>query len=194
MSKQFSQKKRLIFTEAAKLFQEKGYLASSMRELATRVGIEASSLYSHIRSKEELLSKICFELAEMYVDHWRKLEKTENSSLEKLEELIDFHVSMAWENPVSVTVFNDEWRHLGAEDQKKFIQLRKQYESAIKHVVAEGIRQKEIKSLDPDVISYTLLHGLRWIHFTHRKGNWLSKTAMQDQLKSLFLAGIQKNN
>lgn len=190
MSKQISQKKHLIFTEAARLFQEKGYTASSMRELAARVGIEASSLYSHIKSKEELLSKLCFELAEVYLEHWRKLDKKNTSCLKKLEELIDFHVGMAWDNPISVTVFNDEWRHLGEEDQKKFIQLRKSYENLIKQMVEEGIKNHELKDFDPDVISYTILHGIRWIHFSHRKEKWLSKTDMQNQLKSIFLKGI----
>lgn len=190
MSKKLSQKKHRIYSEAARLFQEKGYLASSMRELAARVGIEASSLYSHIRSKEELLSKICFEIAEIYMDHWRNLEKSEKTILEKLEELIDFHVYMAWENPVSVTVFNDEWRHLGDIDRKAFSALRKQYEKAISENIKQGIDSGEIVSLDPELISFTLLHGLRWIHFTHRKGKWLSMNTMQKQLKEQFLYGI----
>lgn len=192
MSKKISRKKQLIFTEAAKLFQEKGYLASSMRELAIRVGIEASSLYSHIRSKEELLSKICFDIAEIYIDHWRKLEKSKKTTVDKFKELINFHVSMAWENPISVTVFNDEWRHLGQEDQHKFIQLRKQYEHSITDSIAKGIKAGEIISLDPELMCFTLLHGLRWIHFTHRKGKWLSMETMQNQLQTLLLKGMFK--
>ncbi|MBK6904959.1 MAG: helix-turn-helix transcriptional regulator [Saprospirales bacterium] len=50
-------KKQEIFEEAAKLFQEKGYGAASMRDLADRVQLKASSLYSHIRKKEEILQR-----------------------------------------------------------------------------------------------------------------------------------------
>ena len=57
-------KKELVFEAAGKLFMEKGYLAASMRELAERVGLEqASSLYNHLKSKEEVLRKICFDNA-----------------------------------------------------------------------------------------------------------------------------------
>jgi TetR/AcrR family transcriptional regulator, cholesterol catabolism regulator len=60
--------KHKIFEEAARLFQENGYLAASMRDLAQRVGLQVSSLYSHIGSKEELLQKICFDSARAYTE------------------------------------------------------------------------------------------------------------------------------
>ena len=51
-------KKELIYKEAALLFKEKGYQKASMRDLADRVNLKVSSLYSHIGSKEEILQKL----------------------------------------------------------------------------------------------------------------------------------------
>ena len=53
-------KKDIILKKAAGLFHKKGYSATTMRELAQVVGIEASSLYRHINSNEELLILFCF--------------------------------------------------------------------------------------------------------------------------------------
>ena len=47
-------KRELIIQEAALIFKQKGYSATSMRELAEKVGMEAASLYNHIRSKDEI--------------------------------------------------------------------------------------------------------------------------------------------
>ena len=56
---------------------EKGYLAASMRELAERVGLEqASSLYNHLKSKEEVLRKICFDNAHKFINGISEIEKT----------------------------------------------------------------------------------------------------------------------
>ena len=56
-------KKQLILEAAARLFRDKGYAATSMRDLARAVDLKASSLYNHIGSKEEILqniSEICY--------------------------------------------------------------------------------------------------------------------------------------
>ncbi|MFX9050258.1 helix-turn-helix domain-containing protein, partial [Acinetobacter baumannii] len=56
-------RKEVIIEKAAILFKEKGFKAASMRELADIVGVEAASLYNHIKSKNELLNIICFDVA-----------------------------------------------------------------------------------------------------------------------------------
>ena len=59
-------KKELILRRAAAMFREKGFAATSMRDLAEMVGIEAASLYNHIRSKNEILEAICFDVANIF--------------------------------------------------------------------------------------------------------------------------------
>jgi len=64
-----STRKDVIIKAAAQLFREKGYKAASMRDLAEKVGVEAASLYNHIRSKTELLHDICFNVANAFWEH-----------------------------------------------------------------------------------------------------------------------------
>ena len=57
-SKKEKTTKERIFEDAIDLFAEKGFDASSMREIAERVGIKKASLYSHYNSKDQILEKI----------------------------------------------------------------------------------------------------------------------------------------
>ncbi|HML04701.1 MAG TPA: helix-turn-helix domain-containing protein [Methanobacterium sp.] len=50
--------KQKIFEAAIDLFAQKGFNATSMREIAESVGIKKASLYSHYKSKDEILEKI----------------------------------------------------------------------------------------------------------------------------------------
>ena len=57
----YGTKKDVITKKASRLFKEKGFSATSMRDIAEAIGIEAPSLYNHISSKGEILQDICYK-------------------------------------------------------------------------------------------------------------------------------------
>src|ERR1043165_1142059 len=58
-----SSKREVILIRAAAMFKDKGFAASSMRDLAETVGIDTARLYHHIKSKSEILQEIIFHAA-----------------------------------------------------------------------------------------------------------------------------------
>ena len=76
-------RKDVIVRKAATLFREKGYKAASMRDLAEAVGVEAASLYNHIKSKSELLHELVFNVANRFVLKIDEIESEPISSLKK---------------------------------------------------------------------------------------------------------------
>ena len=85
-------RKEVIIQKAAQLFKEKGFKAASMRELAEVVGVEAASLYNHIKSKNELLHEICFSVANRYNQKLDEIEAQPGNALQKIEQLLRFHI------------------------------------------------------------------------------------------------------
>src|SRR5690606_40554740 len=89
-----STKKEIILEKAAIMFREKGFSATSMRDLAESVGIEAASLYNHIQSKSQILQEIVSRAADDCNQHLDKLVAENKSCSEKIESIIRFHVQM----------------------------------------------------------------------------------------------------
>src|SRR6478609_8437719 len=87
-------KKDAIIQSAAALFRSKGFKASSMRELAEEIGVEAPSLYNHIGSKGELLQEICFKIAADFTENLHLIESSGHSVLHKTAQLIRFHIQI----------------------------------------------------------------------------------------------------
>ena len=77
-------KKELILRKAAAMFREKGFAATSMRDLAETVGIEAASLYNHIRSKNEILEAICFDVANIFNTNIEIVEAGHQKAISKI--------------------------------------------------------------------------------------------------------------
>jgi TetR/AcrR family transcriptional regulator, cholesterol catabolism regulator len=185
-------KKQIVFEAAAELFMEKGYLAASMRELAERVGLEqASSLYNHLKSKEEVLRKICLENADKFITGITFIEKSSVAPAEQLRALIHLHISIAVEDPTSVTVFNDEWRHLSEPYLSEFLQKRRDYENRFKAIIQSGIQNGVFKNIDPTVALYTILTSIRWIHYWYKPTRNVSVEKLEADVFSLLIEGLK---
>ena len=104
-----SKRKQEIYAVSASLFRKKGYAATSMRDIAESVGLEPSSLYSHIKSKEEILIDICNDCAQVFAGGMSQILTNNQGPVMSLNSLVDLHIDIAYERPRSVTVFNDDW-------------------------------------------------------------------------------------
>jgi AcrR family transcriptional regulator len=183
-------RKQIIYREAARLFREKGYNAASMRELAEGVQLKASSLYNHIGSKEEILVKICFDNAHRFIQGMEKVEAMKSDSREKIKELLRLHIRAALEDTTSVTVFNDEWRHLSAPLLSEFILLRKDYENRFRKIIQKGADSGELKHLNTEILLYSLLNSVHWLHHWFKKDGKIKPNEVEEDIITLLMEGI----
>jgi AcrR family transcriptional regulator len=72
---------------AQDLFREKGFDGATLRAIAARAGMGASSIYRHVRSKEELLIE---ELADQQEEAWREFRKRDDRKLGSRERIRRF--------------------------------------------------------------------------------------------------------
>lgn len=164
-----SKRKAEIYSAAVQLFKQKGYAAASMRDIAVSVGIEASSLYSHISSKEDILRDICMECSSMFAEGMEKVLRMDGTYLDKVRHLIRLHIDIALHHPSSVTVFNDEWKHLPAEALQPFVESRRHYESAYRNLLKEGMQKGEFTQRSTKTVFNILINSTKWLHYYPRK-------------------------
>ncbi len=188
-----SARKQRIYEAAATLFRDKGYNATSMRDLAMSVGIEPSSLYSHIKSKEELLSEICFECGQQFLDGVEAIILNSNDITHKLRALIHLHVKIAQDDITSMTVFNDEWRHITEPELSLFKQMRKKYEDDCMAIINIGIEENIFRSIDTHVVLNAIINSTLWIQKSKRM---LAKDTsdLANQISDLILNGLYLKN
>jgi TetR/AcrR family transcriptional regulator, cholesterol catabolism regulator len=161
-------KKDVITSKGAILFRKKGFAASSMRELAEIIGVEASSLYNHIGSKSEILQNICFKVANDFNIHLNEIDKKGENTVAKLEGLIRFHIHMMLDSYDEVYVANHEWKQLEEPYLSNFLNQRKIYESRLVEIVSKGIKNNELKNMHPHVAVLILLSAVRGLEFWQR--------------------------
>ncbi len=135
----------------------------TMRDLAAAVGMEAASLYNHIKSKEEILREICFTLSGIYNDNMANVKAEDCPILEKVESLVSMHIKINYHSPAMASVMYDEWRHLSTPDREVFLRNRSDYENDFIHILESGIKEGVVRDIDPKIALFTILSSMRWL-------------------------------
>ena len=184
-------RKDVIVRKAATLFREKGYKAASMRDLAEAVGVEAASLYNHIRSKSELLHELVFSVANKFVLKMDEIESENISSLEKMEKLLRFHITEMIHNYEEVYVSDREWKHLSDHYLSNYQNQRRVYRKRIAAIIEEGIRNKEIKTIDAPTVVLIFLHAVSGIESWHRSTKKITATELEQNMVTILIDGLK---
>ncbi|HEX6426260.1 MAG TPA: TetR/AcrR family transcriptional regulator [Niastella sp.] len=186
-------RKDVIIAKAAKLFREKGFSATSMRDLAEHVGVEAASLYNHISSKAEILQEICFKTANNFMSHIEEVDATPNkTAIEKIQAILRFHIKQMVDNYEEVYVSDREWKHLTDPYLSNMQSQRRAYRQRIGLIIEEGIRKGEIKPIDAPTAVLIMLHAVSGIESWHRSKKKIPGELLEDNMVQILVDGLRK--
>jgi AcrR family transcriptional regulator len=185
-----SPKKQEILEAASRLFRDRGYSATSMRDLAREVNLKASSLYNHIDSKEDILQAICFSTAHKFITAIQEIEQGSGTYLDKVKALVHLHAEVAAIDLTSIASLNDEWRHLPEPYLSQFLYLRHDYEQRFVNLIRLGMGEGSLRKMDPQIIFYTILSSVRWLYDWRLKQSPQTSQKIPAQIAEILLGGI----
>ncbi|MES2779142.1 MAG: TetR/AcrR family transcriptional regulator [Bacteroidota bacterium] len=185
-------RKEQILQTSARMFKEKGYASTSMRDIATELGIEAASLYHHIKSKEEILETICFSMADKLITGIAEVNDIYFNAEEKLRMAIKNHVQIITENIDQSAAFLYEWRSLSEPKLSEFKALRNKYESEFKVILNDGVNEDLFDDVDQKFATLTILSTVSWINEWYNPKGKMSAEEIAKKLSDFILGGLRK--
>jgi AcrR family transcriptional regulator len=185
-------RKEQIVDRAAKLFKQKGFAATSMRDLAAELGIEAASIYYHFKSKEELLEKVCFDMADKFITNAREVNDIYFNAEEKLRMAIKLHVQTITENQNQSSVFLSEWRNLSEPKLSLFRQLRQQYENQFTIILADGEKEDIFDDVDKKFAVLSILSTINFINEWYKPDGRMNASEIAEKLSNIIMGGLRK--
>lgn len=156
---------------AVDLFFRHGYEATTLRMVASDVGIQVGSLYNHIAGKDELLTTIMTEVIE---DLLRALDEAvagAKDSRAALLAAIDCHIRFHANHRRETFIGNSELRSLDHDARDKVLGLRRQYELSLRELVTAAAAEARVELLDVRLQVFSILalgtHIASWFHPSH---------------------------
>lgn len=123
---------------ATRLFYERGYHATSMRDIASEVGVKAGSLYNHFPGKQDILFRVCFDTAKALADGLDGRLAAGDPLEARLRAFIQWHVEFHAGNRFAARVADDQLHALTPENRREVVNVRDGYERVLVDLLEEG--------------------------------------------------------
>jgi TetR/AcrR family transcriptional regulator, cholesterol catabolism regulator len=149
---------RAIVSTAAELFAGWGFGATSLDDIAERLGVTKGALYYHIRNKEEILRLIYLMVLAASEEPLAHIANGDLPPDEKLHHAIVHHVAVAADRSPAMIVFYREQPHLTGPFAKEIVLRKKEYETYFQRIIMEGQAAGVFnRNVDPKIAAFGVL-------------------------------------
>jgi AcrR family transcriptional regulator len=179
-----------ILEAATVLFNDRGYHATTVRDIAERAGMLSGSLYTHIKSKEDLLYEISAREVDTANERLETIVAGDLQPTEKLREALRFHFQLTVEFTSGVRVYLYEWQALGSERRELIRAKRDRQDELWEQLVEEGIEKGAFADLDAKFARLLLLSVGNWAYVWFDPSGALSAVEAADRMYGLLLGGF----
>ena len=183
-------KLEFILRTAARIFAEKSYHSTSMRDISRATNVSLAGLYHYCRSKEELLFLIqdnCFGRVLERLE--QQLEKVDDPVV-KLRIFIENHLSFFAANMAEMKVLSHEADSLGGELHAHVSTRKDNYTRLARKILQEVQELTNNQRIDLTVATYALFGMMNWIYNWYDPDGKLRVHELSQHLTQLFLGGF----
>lgn len=174
MTGQPSTRRAEILRAAAEVFVERGFDATTTRDIGERAGLLSGSLYHHFDTKEQMLHELVADVYAPTAGHVAEAREEGRDGAERLGRLVRRHVVHLLGSRHQAFLFLHESRSLAPDHRDGIEAEERRYVAAIDDLVAEGRADGSLRTdVDPVLARLTVLGAANWVYrWFHEDGEW----------------------
>jgi len=183
-----------ISKASLKLFSERGYLKTSMSDVASAIGLTKGGLYHHVEKKEHLLFLIHNEMADAFLNQFEETYKSAKDPVDKLSDWVEAHLKLMANYGPNVKIFFTELKHLEkAPGFDMIIKKRDRIFFMLHDIITEGVKLKIFREDQDPFLTAMLVNGMiNWFFYWYRNDGRLSLDKIVNMVQSFVLNGVKK--
>ena len=176
-----------LVRESARLFREKGYDATSVRDIAAATGLQSGSWVYHFKTKQDILAAVMEEGLQQALERIEAIARENLPPREHFRALVRTHLdTLLAPGQDFIPVLLYDWRSLDRRGRERVIALQKRYEKVWDDVMGR-LRRSGDWAMPTRVDRLLMFGALNWIVQWYRPGGPLDVAQLVDDAETFFL-------
>jgi len=178
-----------IFEHAILLMREKGFVGTSVQDLADRLEFSKANFYYHIKSKEEMLYRISFETLQKKLQRIKTIVNSDLPHPQRMRAMVDCFVHLIVDHTAVISVYFEEKRHLAPVHLRRVTKLEREIFDAFADFYREGVDKGYFRDVDPAVAVLGILGMCFWMTKWYQPKGRLTAKMISDQFNAILSEG-----
>ena len=191
-SRHYDEKLQLILKTSAKIFAEKGFHHTSVRDIARATKMSLSGLYYYFTTKEELLYLIQERCFVTLLQRWEEAANPLADVRARIRAFAENHLSFFLHNMPEMKVMAHEDESLTGDFQDRILVLKRRYVKVIMDLLGELQGQDGGKGVDLRVATFALFGMMNWIYTWYQPKRDLPLPQLIEQMLRIYFFGLLK--
>ena len=171
-----------LLGSAARVFADKGYHPTTMRDLAAASGMSLAGIYYYVRGKEDLLALVQERCFLRVLAGAERAVQAAKDPIDRLQAFIRHHVAFFAQHMAEMKVLSHE------ESPRRVSDIKRRYVDLLEAVL-KGAAPDE-KVVDRSAAAYILFGMMNWIYTWYDPAGEIGPTRLAELMASIFLGGF----
>lgn len=182
-------KRSAVLRAAVQMFNERGFHATSLEDVAASLGISKPTIYHYLGNKDQVLLECVTIGLQQLLEAAAAARADSGKGIDRLRSFLRRYAEVNMDDFGRCVVRTGE-EALSPESVRRFRDLKREIDAAMRALIAEGIADGSITAVDPKLLAFTLAGALNWTARWHDPGGPQSEQQIADKMVSILTAGF----
>ena len=184
-------KRTAVLTTAAELFNERGFHATSLDDIAARLHVTKPTLYYYVKNKDEILLACVQKGLHMTLEGIEASRQAGGDALDQLRACMRAYAEIVVQ-PFGMCLIRVGDEEVPEPSRSALRRMKAEIDLAFRRLVAQGVEQGAIAPCDPKIMAFTIAGALSWIGRWYQPGGSYTADQIIEQCITALMQGVLK--
>lgn len=182
-------KRNAVLTTAAEMFNERGFQATSLDDIAARLHVSKPTLYYYVKNKDEILLECVRKGLHMTLDGIEASRKAGGNALDQLRACMQVYAGIVVQ-PFGMCLIRVGDEQVPDGSRKELRRMKSAIDQEFRKLVALGVAQGLLRPCDPKMAAFVIAGALSWIGRWYQEGGQYTPAQIAEQCIEQLLVGV----
>ncbi|WP_119964096.1 TetR/AcrR family transcriptional regulator [Simplicispira lacusdiani] len=182
-------KRRAVLQAAAELFNERGFHATSLDDIAARLNVSKPTLYYYVKNKDEILLQCVRQGLEMTLEGIEASRQAGGKAVDQLRACMQAYADIVMQ-PFGMCLIRVGDEEVPEPSRTELRRMKSEIDHAFRRLVAQGVQEGSLAPCDPKMTAFAIAGALSWIGRWYQPGGEYTPEQVARQCIATLCDGV----